>query len=153
MTAGPPVDPDSIRQAAVIGAGAMGAGIALLMARRGIWTRLKDPTPTLSARGMKTVRKLISTDVRLTPDYFAGRDAMLYHSSPATDYRGLVNADLVLEAVVEEIDVKHQVFDELAAATRPGCVLATNTSSLTVADIARKVAHPEPRAWWGCTFF
>ena len=49
----------------------------------------------------------------------------------------------MLEAVLEELDVKHKVFDELAAATRPDCVLATNTSSLTVADIARTVAHPE----------
>ncbi len=67
----------------------------------------------------------------------------LDHLSPTTDYRGLKNADIVLEAVLEELDVKHKVFDELAAATRPDCVLATNTSSLTVADIARTVAHPE----------
>ena len=67
----------------------------------------------------------------------------LDHLSPTTDYRGLKNADLVLEAVLEEMDVKHKVFDELAAATGPECVLATNTSSLTVADIAQKVSHPE----------
>jgi 3-hydroxyacyl-CoA dehydrogenase/enoyl-CoA hydratase/3-hydroxybutyryl-CoA epimerase len=67
----------------------------------------------------------------------------LDHLSPTTDYRGLKHADLVLEAVLEEMDVKHKVFDELAAATGPECVLATNTSSLTVADIAQKVSHPE----------
>jgi 3-hydroxyacyl-CoA dehydrogenase/enoyl-CoA hydratase/3-hydroxybutyryl-CoA epimerase len=134
---------DSIGQAAVIGAGAMGAGIALLMARRGIWTRLKDLNPEFVSRGMKTVRKLVSSDVRrrrITP--LEGIEA-LDHLSPTTDYRGLKNADLVLEAVVEELDIKHKVFDELAAATGPECVLATNTSSLTVADVAKTVAHPE----------
>ena len=67
---GAQADPESIRQAAVIGAGAMGAGIALLMAGRGIWTRLKDLSPEFVSRGMKTIRKLVATDVarrRITP--------------------------------------------------------------------------------------
>lgn len=134
---------DAIGQAAVIGAGAMGAGIALLMARRGIWTRLKDLSPEFVARGMKTVRKLVSTDVRRRRITSIEGIEALDHLSPATDYRGMKHADLVLEAVVEEMDVKHKVFDEMAAATGPECVLATNTSSLTVADIAEKVSHPE----------
>ena len=113
------------------------------MARRGIWTRLKDLNPEFVARGMKTVRKLVSSDVRRRRiTSIEGMEA-LDHLSPTTDYRGLKNADLVLEAVLEEMDVKHKVFDELAAATGPECVLATNTSSLTVADIAQKVSHPE----------
>jgi 3-hydroxyacyl-CoA dehydrogenase / enoyl-CoA hydratase / 3-hydroxybutyryl-CoA epimerase len=137
------VDADSIHQAAVIGAGAMGAGIALLMARRRIWTRLKDLNPAFVAKGMKTVRKLVSSDVRRRRITSIEGIQALDHLSPTTDYRGLKNADLVLEAVLEELDVKHKVLDELAAATRPDCVLATNTSSLTVADIARTVPHPE----------
>jgi 3-hydroxyacyl-CoA dehydrogenase/enoyl-CoA hydratase/3-hydroxybutyryl-CoA epimerase len=140
---GAEVDADSIHQAAVIGAGAMGAGIALLMARRRIWTRLKDLNPAFVAKGMKTVRKLVSSDVRRKRITSIEGIQALDHLSPTTDYRGLKNADLVLEAVLEELDVKHKVLDELAAATRPDCVLATNTSSLTVADIARMVAHPE----------
>ena len=92
---------------------------------------------------MKTVRKLVSSDVRRRRITSIEGIQALDHLSPTTDYRGLKNADLVLEAVVEELDVKHKVLDELAAATRPECVLATNTSSLTVADIARTVAHPE----------
>lgn len=140
---GAEVDPDSIRQSAVIGAGAMGAGIALLMARRGIWTRLKDLNPQFVSRGMKTIRKLVSSDVRRRRITSLEGTQALDHLSPATDYRGLKNAGLVLEAVVEELDVKHKVFDDLAAATSPQCVLATNTSSLTVADVAKNVAHPE----------
>ncbi len=141
--AGAEANGDAIARAAVIGAGAMGAGIALLMARRGIWTRLKDLNPEFVARGMKTVRKLVTSDVRRRRITSIEGIEALDHLSPATDYRGLKNADLVLEAVLEEMDVKHKVFDELAAATSDECVLATNTSSLTVADIAQNVAHPQ----------
>jgi 3-hydroxyacyl-CoA dehydrogenase / enoyl-CoA hydratase / 3-hydroxybutyryl-CoA epimerase len=142
-SAGAETNGDTIDQAAVIGAGAMGAGIALLMARRGIWTRLKDISPEFVARGMKTVRKLVTSDMRRRRITAVEGMEALDHLSPTTDYRGLKNADLVLEAVVEEMDIKHKVFDELAAATGPDCILATNTSSLTVADIAQKVSHPE----------
>jgi 3-hydroxyacyl-CoA dehydrogenase/enoyl-CoA hydratase/3-hydroxybutyryl-CoA epimerase len=148
---GATVDPDTIEHAAVIGAGAMGAGIALLAARRGIWTRLKDIKAEYVARGMKNVRKLISTDVkrrRITP--LEGTQA-LDHLSPATDYRGLKQADVIVEAVVEELDVKHQVFTDLAAATGPNCALATNTSSLTVAAVAS--GTPDPSRVVGLHFF
>ncbi|MDA1160527.1 MAG: 3-hydroxyacyl-CoA dehydrogenase NAD-binding domain-containing protein, partial [Planctomycetota bacterium] len=63
--------------------------------------------------------------------------------SPATDYRGLKHADVVIEAVVEVPDIKRQVFAELADATNSETVLATNTSSLLVSEIARDVPHPE----------
>ena len=136
-------DPKLIRQAAVLGAGAMGAGIALLCARKGISTRLKDIKPEFVARGMKTIRDLVQKDLqrkRLT-ELEATR---IYDKlSPTTEYRGLRHADVVIEAVLEELSIKRRVFDELAAATSPDTVLATNTSSLLVSEIARDVAHPE----------
>ncbi len=137
------VAPDSIKEAAVIGAGAMGAGIALLLAKRGVFTRLKDLKPDFVANGMRTVRGLLNKDVkrrRLTR--LEATDA-LDHLSPTTDYRGLKHADVVIEAVLEDLDIKRQVFRELAAATGPKTVLATNTSSLRVEDIARDIPHPE----------
>jgi 3-hydroxyacyl-CoA dehydrogenase / enoyl-CoA hydratase / 3-hydroxybutyryl-CoA epimerase len=145
------VDADSIEHAAVIGAGAMGAGIALLAARRGIWTRLKDINAEFVSRGMASVRKLISTDVKRRRITALEGTQALDHLSPATDYRGLRQADVIVEAVVEEIDIKHQVFTELSAATGPKCALATNTSSLTVAAIAAGV--PDPSRVVGLHFF
>lgn len=145
------VDADSIEHAAVIGAGAMGAGIALLAARRGIWTRLKDINPEFVARGMKTLRKLIATDVKRRRITALEGIQAFDHLSPATDYSGLKQADVIVEAVVEELDVKHQVFTDLAAATGPGCALATNTSSLTVAAIA--AGTPDPSRVVGLHFF
>ncbi|MEK6237363.1 MAG: 3-hydroxyacyl-CoA dehydrogenase NAD-binding domain-containing protein, partial [Planctomycetales bacterium] len=132
-----------IQQAAVIGAGAMGAGIALLLARKGIWTQLKDVAPPQVAAGMKTIRKFVNKDrqrKRITP--VQATDA-LDHISPTTDYRGLKHADVVIEAIVENLDVKRKVFQEIAEAANPKTVLATNTSSLLVGDIAQAVPHPD----------
>ncbi len=138
-----PIEPDSIRHAAVVGAGAMGAGIALLMAKKGIWTRMKDLKSEFVSNGMKTVRKLLDSDKkrrRLTP---VEATRALDHLSPTTEYRGLKNADIVVEAVVEDVDIKRQLFRELAEASNSTAVLATNTSSLLVQDIARDIPHPE----------
>jgi 3-hydroxyacyl-CoA dehydrogenase/enoyl-CoA hydratase/3-hydroxybutyryl-CoA epimerase len=129
--------------AAVLGAGAMGSGIALLMAQKGIWTRLKDIQPEFLANGMATVRKLINSDLqrkRITP--LQASDT-LDRLRPTTDYAGLKNTDLIIEAIVESLPIKQQVFRELAETTSPSTVLATNTSSLLVSDIAQGIPHPE----------
>ena len=60
-----------------------------------------------------------------------------------TDYRGFKNCDLVIEAIVENLDVKRQVMKELEAVIAPDTIVATNTSSLTVADISAQMKHPE----------
>ena len=91
----------TLRNAAVLGAGAMGAGIALLMAQKGIWTRLKDIQSEFLAKGIATARKLIKSDLqrkRITP--LQASDT-LDRLRPATDYAGLKNADLIIEAIVE----------------------------------------------------
>ncbi|NQV26988.1 MAG: enoyl-CoA hydratase/isomerase family protein [Rhodopirellula sp.] len=132
-----------LKRAAVVGAGAMGAGIALLLARKGIATRLNDIKPEFVARGVKTVRDLLGKDTKRKKLTKRQAEEIFDRLSPATDYRGLNNADVVIEAVVEVTDVKRQVFAELAEATNPQTVLATNTSSLLVSEIARDVPHPE----------
>lgn len=135
--------PKSLTNAAVLGAGAMGAGIALLMAQKGIWTRLKDVKPELLAKGLATARKLLKVDQqrkRITP--LQASDT-LDRLRPTTDYSGFKHADLVIEAIVENLPIKQQVFRELAEATSLHTVLATNTSSLLVRDIAQGIPHPE----------
>ncbi len=132
-----------ITDAAVLGAGAMGAGIALLMAQKGIWTRLKDIKPEFLAKGIATARKLIKSDLqrrRITP--LQASDT-LDRLRPTTDYAGLKNADIIIEAIVESLPIKQQVFRDLADATSSTTVLATNTSSLLVSDIAQGIPHPE----------
>lgn len=136
-------DSKDLRQAAVIGAGAMGAGIALLLARKGVATRLKDIKPEYVSRGVKTVRDLLKKDTSRKKLTKRQAEEVYDRLSPTTDYRGLKNTDVVIEAVVEVTDIKRQVFAELADATSSETVLATNTSSLLVSDIARDVPHPE----------
>lgn len=132
-----------LKNAAVLGAGAMGAGIALLMAQKGIWTRLKDISPEFVAKGMATARKLVQADVQRRRVTALQATDTLDRLRPTTDYSGLKNADIVIEAVVERLPIKQQVFQELAQATSSRTVLATNTSSLLVRDIAAGVPNPE----------
>ncbi len=145
----PPADldetivPESINHAGVIGAGAMGAGIALLMAKRGVWTRLKDLDSELVAGGVQTIRQLLRKDIQQRRISRLDATNVLDHISLTTDYSGLKRAEIVIEAVVEDLAIKRQVFLELAKATSPTTVLATNTSSLLVHDIGRDVPHPE----------
>ena len=136
-------DSKELKQAAVIGAGAMGAGIALLLARKGVATRLKDIKPDFVANGVKTVRKLLAKDTKRKKLTKRQAEEVFDRLSPTTDYRGLKNVDVVVEAVVEVPDIKRQVFAELADATNSETVLATNTSSLLVSDVAKDVPHPE----------
>ena len=132
-----------LTDAAVLGAGAMGAGIALLMAQKGIWTRLKDIKTEFLANGMATARKLIQSDLKRKKISPLQASDMLDRLRPTTDYSGFKQTDIVIEAIVESLPIKQQVFRELADATSSNTVLATNTSSLLVRDIAEGIPHPE----------
>ena len=142
---------DAITDAAVLGAGAMGAGIALLLARKNVWTRLKDINPELVSAGLQTINGLLHKDVarkKITP---LQRTQALDRIRPITDYSGLRRTDIVIEAIIENLDIKRQVFRELAEATGDDTVLATNTSSLLVSEIAAGV--PRPQRVVGLHFF
>ncbi len=144
-------DPAALTDAAVLGAGAMGAGIALLLAQKNVWTRLKDINPKMVSAGLQTIHAQLNKDVarkRITP---VQRMRALDHIRPITDYSGLRQTNLVIEAIIENLDIKRQVFRDLAEATSPDTVLATNTSSLTVSDIAEGV--PGPHRVVGLHFF
>ena len=132
-----------LTDAAVLGAGAMGAGIALLMAQKGIWTRLKDIKTEFLANGMATARKLIQSDVKRKKITPLQASDTLDRLRPTADYSGFKQTDLVIEAIVESLPIKQQVFRELADATSSNTVLATNTRSLLVRDIAEGIPHPE----------
>lgn len=132
-----------LTDAAVLGAGSMGAGIALLMAQKGIWTRLKDLKPEFLANGMSTARKLIQSDLKRKKVTSLQASDTLDRLRPTTDYSGFKQTDIVIEAIVESLPIKQQVFRALADATSSNTVLATNTSSLLVRDIAEGIPHPE----------
>lgn len=136
------VAPLPLGSAGVIGGGTMGAGIAAALRDAGIPVVLIERDPEALARGEANLRGIFDGAVargRLTADEAAARMAGV---TPSTDYAALAGADLVIEAVFEDIAVKRAVFAELGQVCRPDAVLATNTSYLDPRAIAEGLADP-----------
>ncbi|MBV9611146.1 MAG: 3-hydroxyacyl-CoA dehydrogenase [Acidobacteriaceae bacterium] len=132
-----------IRQAAVIGAGTMGGGIAMNYANAGIPVIVKETAQEALDRGMATIRNNYAKTVakgRLSEEAMHRRLALI---TPQLTYDRFEQTDIVTEAVFENMDVKKQVFAELDKIAKPDCILASNTSSLDIDEIAAVTKRPE----------
>jgi 3-hydroxyacyl-CoA dehydrogenase len=132
-----------LRKAAIIGAGTMGGGIAMALANAGISVRIKDTSPEALDRGLATVRKNYANSVakgRFPQEVMDQRMALIH---PQLDYTGFQEADIVIEAAFESMAVKKQLFAEIDKVAKPDCVLATNTSTLDIDEIAAVTSRPE----------
>ncbi|GMU45947.1 MAG: putative fatty oxidation protein FadB [Porticoccaceae bacterium] len=132
-----------IRSAAVIGAGTMGGGIAMNFANAGIPVTLLELNREALDRGLAVVRKnyeATASKGRLTAADVEQRMGLI---RPTTDYADIAQADVVIEAVFENMDVKKEVFRKLDAVCKPGAILATNTSTLDVDEIASVTQRPQ----------
>lgn len=128
---------------AVIGAGTMGGGIAMNFLNAGIPVTLLDLSGEALERGISAIRKNYEISVtrgRFTPEQVDNRLRLL---EGVTSYEELGKADLIIEAVFENLDVKKKVFAELDRVAKPGAVLATNTSTLDVNAIASATRRPQ----------
>ena len=131
-----------VRKLGVVGAGLMGAGIAGAAADAGVGVRMKDASNEALGRGLAYVqgvweerlkrRRLTRLEVQQRTDRIA----------PTLDYSGLGRADLVIEAVFEDLELKRRVLAETEAATSEACVFASNTSSIPIGEIARGSKRP-----------
>ena len=133
----------SIRTVAIVGAGTMGSGIAMACANAGLDVRLTDVGAGPLDAGMGTIRANYAASVergRLTEADVAERTARI---RPVQAYDGFESADLVIEAVFEELALKQRVFRELDQAARAGCILGTNTSTLDIDALASATKRPE----------
>jgi 3-hydroxyacyl-CoA dehydrogenase/enoyl-CoA hydratase/3-hydroxybutyryl-CoA epimerase/enoyl-CoA isomerase len=130
------------KAAAVIGAGIMGGGIAYTSALRGTPVRMKDIAPAALELGMGEARRQLARQVQQGRMAQEKADGILAAITPQLDDAGLDGVDLVVEAVVENLGVKHKVLAQLESRLAPGTVLASNTSSLRIADIAAPLARP-----------
>jgi len=131
-----------IRSAALVGAGTMGGGIAMALANSGVSVRLKDADQPALDRGMATIRKNYQGSVqkgRFSQEVMDQRMALIH---PQLTYEGFETADLIIEAVFESMTLKKQVFAELDKIAKPDCVLASNTSTLDIDEIAASTARP-----------
>jgi 3-hydroxyacyl-CoA dehydrogenase len=132
-----------IRTAAVVGAGTMGGGIAMVFANAGIPVLLKEVDRAALDRGLATIRKNYASSVskgRLTQQFV---DERLKLIQPTLSFEGFEAVDMVVEAVFEGMELKKQVFAELDRVCKPGSVLATNTSTLNIDEIASSTSRPE----------
>ena len=141
-----------VGKVAVVGAGLMGAGIAAVTTIRAeLPVRLKDVDRAALRRGMRSIHDYLEQRVQRRKITAHERDRLLSLVHPATDYRGFGGVDLVIEAVVEDLAVKHQLLKELAEVTSDEVIIATNTSSIPIDQIAD--GHPRPELVVGMHYF
>jgi 3-hydroxyacyl-CoA dehydrogenase/enoyl-CoA hydratase/3-hydroxybutyryl-CoA epimerase len=127
----------------VLGAGFMGAGIAGIAAQQGTVVRLKDADAARVGKGLASVRELLKerlTKKQITRQQF---DDYMSLAGGTTDYSGFGAADLVIEAVFEDVALKHRVLEEVEPAIAADAIYASNTSTIPIGRIAEAAQHPE----------
>jgi 3-hydroxyacyl-CoA dehydrogenase len=132
-----------IKSAAVVGAGTMGGGIAMVLANAGIPVLLKETDQAALDRGLNTIKSNYDTSVkrgRFTPEAAAERFNRI---KPTLSFDGFADADLVIEAVFEGMTLKKEIFQQLDKICKPGAILASNTSTLSIDEIAGATKRPE----------
>jgi len=131
-----------IARAAVVGAGTMGGGIAMAYANAGIPVLLKDVDQAALDRGMAVIRKNYESTLskgKITPEAMTGTLALI---TPTTSDDGFADVDIIVEAVFENMDLKKAMFAELGPVTRPDAILASNTSTLDIDELAQSSGRP-----------
>ena len=131
-----------IKRAAVVGAGTMGGGIAMTYANAGIPVLLKDVDEAALQRGLATIRR--NYDVTMSKGKMTAEqvDKTMSLITPTTTYDGFDQVDIVVEAVFENMELKKATFAELGKATRPDCILASNSSTLDIDQFAAASGRP-----------
>ncbi|ADE15180.1 3-hydroxyacyl-CoA dehydrogenase NAD-binding protein [Nitrosococcus halophilus Nc 4] len=138
------VTPRAVHKVGVLGAGLMGSGVTYVTAAEaGLPVRLKDVSHEVLRQGLRSLWKAVTEQVQKRRMTLGERDRVLALVRPTTEYTGFKRADVVIEAVVENIEVKHQVLREVEAHGGPEMIFASNTSSIPIHKIAEASHHPE----------
>jgi len=141
-----------MKTAAVLGAGTMGAGIAQVCAQAGLETRLYDVTDEFARKGLGRIDAMLSKGVEKGKVSAEDREAVLGRISTTSDLEAACEgADVVIEAAPEKLELKKQIFSTVASVVAPDALVATNTSSLSIAAIAE--ADTAPSRFLGLHFF
>lgn len=139
----PRARPYPVERVAVVGAGLMGAGIAYVTVEAGLPVRMKDTDDVALGRGLEYVKHVLDERVHRGSITTLERDHTFARLSGTTDYSGVGAADLVIEAVFEDLTLKHAVIRDLEKLVKDTCVIASNTSSLPIARIAEASSRPD----------
>jgi len=132
-----------VNSVAIVGAGTMGAAIAMVFANAGIPVTIKDADQAAIDRGLANIQKNYAISVqrgRFTQDFVNERMKLI---APTLRYDSFADADLVIEAVFENLPLKKEIFKELNTSCKPGAILASNTSTLDLDEIAATTSRPE----------
>lgn len=135
----------------IVGAGTMGGGIAMCCAEAGMKVTLLDVDQKALERGMGVIKKNYTRSVQRKSKTQAQVDGLLASITPTTDYSAFKTADIVVEAVFENMKIKQDIFKKFDEVCKPGCILASNTSGLNIDQIASATKRPEDVI--GCHFF
>jgi 3-hydroxybutyryl-CoA dehydrogenase len=134
---------DAIKTVAVLGAGTMGNGIAHVFARSGYKVILRDIEKRFLDRGVETITKNLDREVKKGKISEADKPAVLARIEPTTETSALAAADFAVEAVPEQLDLKVRLLKDVDAVLRPGVILASNTSSISITQLAAQTSRPE----------
>jgi 3-hydroxybutyryl-CoA dehydrogenase len=145
------MDAGNVRHVGVVGCGLMGSGIVEVVARAGMQVTVSEPTPELVAAGRSRVERSIRKAVDRGKLDASEVDEVLGRIGDTTDLTDLAGADLVIEAATENLEAKTEVFRVLGQAAGPGTVLASNTSSIPIVELA--IASGRPDRVVGMHFF
>jgi 3-hydroxybutyryl-CoA dehydrogenase len=132
-----------IKTVAVLGAGTMGNGIAHAFARAGYNVILRDVETRFLDRGLETIGKNLDREVKKEKISAADKPLILARIQPTTDAAALAAADFAVEAVPEQLDLKVRLLKDVDAVLRPGVILASNTSSISITQLAAQTSRPE----------
>lgn len=144
-------DPRTIETVAVVGAGTMGHGIAQIAAAAGYRVLLRDVDRKTLARGIETIERNLAKGLQLGKLTEADRDRILQHIRGTTRLEEVSTADLIIEAVPERLELKQEIIRQVEALSARPFIFATNTSSLSITQIAK--ASTNPAAVIGMHFF
>ena len=132
-----------IKKICVLGAGLMGNGIAQVCAQAGYEVAIRDIEQRFVDGGMNTIRKNLARDVEKAKKTQADMDAILGRIKPTLDLKAAAaDADLIVEVVIEVMDVKKKVYAELEKIVKPECLFFTNTSGLSITELAAVTTRP-----------
>ena len=145
------ISDQSVKKLGVLGAGMMGAGIALVSAQAGIEVVLIDQTQEAADRGKNFAEKHLDKGIKLGKTTQEQKESVLSSISPTNDLNLLSDVDLIVEAVFEDPKIKAEITQEVEGIIPKNCIFASNTSTLPITDLAK--ASSRPNQFIGIHFF
>jgi 3-hydroxybutyryl-CoA dehydrogenase len=137
------MNPEDVKKVGVVGCGIMGSGIVEVCAKAGVAVAYVEVDDERVGRGRQAIERSLARAVEKGKLDEAGRDEALARISGSSDLGGLADVDLVIEAVTEDLATKKDVFHSLEEITKPEVLLATNTSTLPIAELAASTNRPD----------